>query len=82
MLWLALLCGVATANADSTLAMPVASTAVALESLDLAATTPPTSLSEQLLIHKEAPDQQPGQASASPLALSELQRVLALPPEA
>jgi len=77
LLWLALLCTVATASADSTPTLPVARAAAALESLDLANTTPPTPLSEQLLIHKEAPDQRPDQ----PLARDELQRVLSLPLE-
>ncbi len=58
--------------------LSVSSAAAALETLDLTDTTAPRSLSEQLLIHKEAPDQRPDQQ----MTLSELQRVLSLPPEA
>jgi len=82
LLWLLLLCSVATASADSATTLPVENAAAALEGLDLAATTPPTSLSEQLLIHKEVPDQRPDQPLVQQAARSELQRVLALPPEA
>lgn len=54
--------------------LPVANAAAALEGLDLADTAPTTTISQQLLVRKEAPDQ--------PLAHSELRRILSLPPEA
>ncbi|MEA3639687.1 MAG: ATP-binding protein [Lamprobacter sp.] len=89
LLWLLLLCSVAiaTASADSAMTLSVSSAAAALESLDLAETTAPRSLSEHLLIHKETPDQQPNhqlnqQQPNQPRGVSELQRVLSLPLEA
>jgi signal transduction histidine kinase/CheY-like chemotaxis protein len=82
LLWLLLLCSVAAASADSATTLPVENAAAALDGLDLAITTPLTSISEQLLIHKEPPDQRRDQPPAQQTNLSELRRVLSLPPEA
>lgn len=54
--------------------LPTSSAALALEGFDLAETTPPNSLSTRLPIRKEAPD--------LPMVAGELERILALPPQA
>jgi CheY-like chemotaxis protein len=51
----------ATLSADSVMVLSVSSAVATLETLDLTDTTAPRSLSAQLLIHKETPDNGPDQ---------------------